>query len=895
MNILNKLTLKNLKMNKSRTIVTIIGIMLSAALITVVAGMAASFQQTMINGVIYTSGDYDLSVSGDVNKKDIETIKSNRNVKDVYVKDSLGCANLPEPKNKYKPYIAVTALSSGALGNCFDTTLQEGRYPQNSNELVLSQEVIKSSNEKFSVGDTIILEIGDRTDETGTNYYTNSPYSVSYDDKMIKSEEFIDVKQSRTYKIVGILNDCASHDIMMSSDSACSPAFTIADENNLSDQADLYIDLLPEGEKNYIKFTSKITGLTEKEAEAYFRGECPEDEDEYEEFYSKSRFEYINLNSNLLRYKGYVLSDATLTMLYSLAVIIVLIIIIASVFVIRNSFAISITEKTRLYGMLASVGATSKQIRRNVLFEGFMLGIIAIPLGLLLGVGVISLLVLILNYLLSESLNGIKIAYSIPVWVLLFAVVLAGITILFSTLSSAIRASGIAPITAIRSNDDIKIGKKHKKLKAPKVIKKIFGAGGNIAYKNLKRSKKKYRTTVISIIVSVTLFIAISSFIDYGKKYTSEFYSGMDYNIMVSNNQGFETDTATLQNELSEIRKLDGIKSVSTQAVAFFYFEIDKKLITDEAKDDDYLFFDSSNHDKKGIYLDIIGVDDFVYKDVVKSLGYDYEDVKNKGILYNKYSYYVDDEEKTAKLFNIEEGEVFSGATSSDTIDEIDYQRINIEIAGCIYSVPKQLENSYGLPGNALIVRNEWIKNNININNSSYFMYINAENPDEVEQKINDLGYYDLGVDNYDEYARQYNALTLVISIFIYGFIIVISLIGLTNIFNTITTNMKLRSKEFAMLKSIGMTKKEFNRMIRLESLFYGAKSLIIGIPLGLLGGFAIYCAFDINRTYDYIFPWLAILISIVFVFVVVWMIMKFSIGKVGKQNIIETIRNDNI
>ena len=893
MKILNKLTLKNLKMNKSRTIVTIIGIMLSAALITVVAGMAASGQQTMINAEIHISGDYDLSVSRVVNKNNIETIKNNRYVKNVYVQDSLGCADLPKPKNKYKPYITVTALSSGALGNCFDTTLQEGRYPQNSSELVLSQDVIESSDKKFSVGDTITLEIGDRTDENGTNYYTHSPYSVS-NDKMIKAEEFIDVKQSRTYKIVGILNDCASRDIMTDSESACSSAFTIADVNNLSDKADLYIDLLPEGEKNYVKFTSEITGLTEDEAGAYFSGNWPEDEDDNEAFSSKSRFGIINLNYSLLNYKGYGLSYPALTMLYWLASIIIVIIIIASVFVIRNSFAISITEKTRLYGMLASVGATSKQIRRNVLFEGFMLGVIAIPLGLLLGIGVMILLVLILNILLSESLNGIKILYSIPVWVLLFAAALAGVTILLSTLSSALRASRIAPVTAIRGNRDIKTGKKYKKLKSPKLLKKIFGVGGDIAYKNLKRSKKKYRTTVISIIVSVTLFIAIASFIDYGNKYTKEYYSGMDFNIVVSNNNGFGTDADTLQNELYQISNLDGIKSASIEAAAFYYFEIDKKLITDEAIDDDTLFRYSPNHGKKGIYLDIIGVDDNVYKDVVKSLGYEYENVKNKGILYNQYSYYVDDEKKTVKLFNVRDGEVFSGA-SSDTDDDISYQKINIEIAGCVYSTPKQLENSRLLAGKALIVSNDWFKNNISISNSNYLMCINAENPDEVEQKINDSGYFDLKVDNYDKYARQYNALTLVISIFIYGFIIVISLIGVTNIFNTITTNMKLRSKEFAMLKSIGMTKKEFDRMIRLESLFYGTKSLIIGIPLGLLGGYAIYCAFDTNKNYDYIFPWLAVLISIVFVFVMVWLIMKFSIAKVGRQNIIETIRNDNI
>ena len=187
------------------------------------------------------------------------------------------------------------------------------------------------------------------------------------------------------------------------------------------------------------------------------------------------------------------------------------------------------------------------------------------------------------------------------------------------------------------------------------------------------------------------------------------------------------------------------------------------------------------------------------------------------------------------------------------------------------------------------------MKENIPVNQVSSTIYINAENADKTEQAINDMGNTDISVFNVDRQARTFNSITLVISIFVYGFIIVITLIGITNIFNTITTNMRLRSKEFAMLKSIGMTKGEFNRMIRLESLFYGIKSLIIGIPLGLIGGLAIFWAFSNNSTFDYVVPYTSIIISIVFVFAVIWMIMKFSIVKVGKQNIIETIRNDNI
>ena len=141
----------------------------------------------------------------------------------------------------------------------------------------------------------------------------------------------------------------------------------------------------------------------------------------------------------------------------------------------------------------------------------------------------------------------------------------------------------------------------------------------------------------------------------------------------------------------------------------------------------------------------------------------------------------------------------------------------------------------------------------------------------------------------------QQNRIILVISIFLYGFITVITLIGVTNIFNTITTNMILRSKEFAMLKSIGMTNKEFNRMIRLESIMYGTKSLMIGIPIGLALSYAIYKSVAIKTNYGFMIPWWPIIISIIFVFIIVRITMKYSLDKINKQNIVETIRNDNI
>jgi putative ABC transport system permease protein len=664
----------------------------------------------------------------------------------------------------------------------------------------------------------------------------------------------------------------------------------------------LFISFTSDGEKDYITTSGEILNLTGDDFESL--------KNNFEVYLENGDFDEADINKDLLRYKGFALSDEYMRMLLSFAVIIIVIIAISSIFVIRNSFAISITEKTKLYGMLASIGATSKQIRHNVLFEGFVLGIIGIPAGILLGVGVIALLVVILNALLENMLNGISFVYAVPWWVAVISAVMSAVIILFSTLSSAFRASKIAPITAIRGNNDIKINKnKRKSYKAPKFIKKLFGVGGEIAYKNLKRSKKKYRTTVISIIITVAMFISISTFIEYGLKIAGDHFKDMPYNITVHANDKLSYEE--YENIYKRIIADTDINS-SIKACGNDYGNIVGLT--------DYYTEDAKAAELPGGDLAyVFGVDNKSFKEYVTALGYNYDDVKDKALITNDFKYYNSDNILIkGKEFDLPMNTVvklYPNGTPSYTEDDIKeiqktdpdfvynpddyksvdlviYDTINKEVPGSIVSsiMSTQIEGS-------VLVSEDYFKKLFGEDNdyTTRVIVIDSADPVNTVEYINNLDIENLDVFNINEQKEQMNAIVLIIAIFAYGFIIVISLIGITNVFNTINTNMRLRSKEFAMLKSIGMTKKEFNRMIRLESLFYGLKSLLIGVPLGLLGGYAIFKATGNTIMLDYSFPTMAVLISIVFVFFVVWLIMKISISKVNKQNIIETIRNDNI
>lgn len=895
MKILNKLTVKNLKLNKSRTIVTIIGIMLSCALIMVVAGMAASAQQTMVNAQINITGNYDLFVKG-ANKKIIDNAQANRNVKDIYIKQNLGCAYLPQAKFDTKPYINVVAFNEKSFTDCFNVTLKEGRLPQNGNELVLSQSVIENSKADYKLGDTVALDLGKRVYASGDEIPLDD---TDYFNDTNGTEKLVDTHK-KTYTIVGIFNNIASSYAAADSFSASSSAFTLAEEN--ADINDLFISFTSDGEKDYITTSGEILNLTGDDFESL--------KNDFEVYLENGDFYEASINKDLLRYKGFALSDEYMRMLFSLAVIIIVIIAISSIFVIRNSFAISITEKTKLYGMLASIGATSKQIRHNVLFEGFVLGIIGIPAGILLGVGVIALLVVILNALLENMLNGISFVYAVPWWAAVISAVMSAVIILFSTLSSAFRASRIAPITAIRGNNDIKINKnKRKSYKAPKFIKKLFGVGGEIAYKNLKRSKKKYRTTVISIIVTVAMFISISTFIEYGMKITGDHFKDIPYNITVKANDKLSYDE--YENIYKRIIADTDINS-SIKACENYYGNIVGLT--------DYYTEDAKAAELSGGDLAyVFGVDNKSFKEYVTALGYNYDDVKDKALITNDFKYYNSDNilikgkefdlpmntvvklypngnpsytEDDIKEIQKTDPDFVYNPDDYKSVDLVIYDTINKEVPGSIVSGIMSTLNE-----GSVLVSEDYFKKLFAEDNeyTSRVIVIDSAEPAQTVEYIKNLGIDGLDIYNLNDQKEMMNAVVLIIAIFAYGFIIVISLIGITNVFNTINTNMRLRSKEFAMLKSIGMTKKEFNRMIRLESLFYGLKSLLIGVPLGLLGGYAIFKATGNTIMLDYSFPTMAVLISIVFVFFVVWLIMKISISKVNKQNIIETIRNDNI
>lgn len=653
----------------------------------------------------------------------------------------------------------------------------------------------------------------------------------------------------------------------------------------------------------------------------------------------------IYINRFLISYECVFPIDGTFKALFTVATVVALIIILTSVYCIKNSFNISITEKIRQYGMLASVGATRRQIKSSVKTEAAMLGVVGIPVGTMSGILASLILVKVVNALSAGWLNfALSFHTSLPA--LILAVILSIATIYFSATGSARRAAKVTPLEAIRNTKEIKI--KSAKLKTPAIIGRIWGIGGVISYKNIKRNNKKYRTTVTSIVICSVTFIVISYFMSMAFSVVGMSYAAADYNIGINMSCKKDIDIEKFSKLLS------GIEGAEDYLVGAGYdFDVDKPKYTKEYGEYCRQLYDDSE-DVSQMFL-ITVLDDKSYDKYASDAG-----IKNAAagaILVNKCTFDVYNEKsskyvkKEMELYKYKAGDtiecgynVYDDASSDDNAAEgdtesstddnnaveggteistednsgyVDEETINngvrktvdVTIAGVTDKVPI----GYKGYSNTLLFMNQkgfeslWGDgkngNEIKPGYASYSAYVVAENADEYQDtfeketegnpEYSQISFY---VSNLDKQMRDEKSLFTLLGVFAYGLIVVIALIGITNIINTLSTGMELRSREFATLRSIGMTNKQFVGMVRLESVFISVKALVIGVPLGILISYLL-CVM-MNRMDDAIIyepPYKAIILCIVVVIMLIYAIMKLSMTKLRHNNIIETIKNENL
>ena len=899
MNVFNKITLALLKKNKVRTAVTIIGVMLSAAMICAVTTIVSSFQNYMRESIIYQMGDWH-GVSYGTDRAGYEAIRDSGEVAGTACDQQLGFAET-DSKNDYKPYIYVIGVGDG-FDDMMPVRMVEGRMPENSGELILPQHLGENGGVVYAIGDTLNLDLGSRMMD-GEELSQQDP-CFGYDDngRDYFNEEELVVRENRTYTVVGIYERPSFEDYMAPGYTA----ITVADGE-------------PEEGGRY---------------DVYFRMKNP-----------KRVFAFMDervtdgdTNTDLLMLSGAVRFESYYRMIYGLAAVIILLIMFGSVFLIYNAFSIAVSERTKQFGLLSSIGATKKQIRHMVFFEAVAVALVGIPLGILAGISGIGVTLLLIGNKFSSIFgSAVTMKLCVSPAAVAVACAVAFLTVLISAWIPSRRAMRISAIEAIRQTTDIQI--KSKTVRSSKLTYRIFGLPGMLAGKYYRRSRKKYRATVVSLVMSIVLFVTAAAFTDYLMESAGGGLGKDDYDLRLYVEEEAFTDT-TVEDLLEQVRGAKDVTAAVATLNRHYFCEADRSVLTEDA-----LRFTvpesvdgSGDETEVSVYTQFQFVDDGAFKELLDRNGLDAQIYMNpgeplavavKGVPVfdpdqGKYisldflkegqceltacvplymdGYYLDEEtgqyegrdgKPVYRYVNADDPEVFREVPVDEAL-----KKYPLRVGTTLRENPYFLETR-GEPLTLLYPRcvQDAVLQDAEPGTYHYFAVSNdhRESYAAVRQILTDCRINSNSLVDYAEQEESNRNIILIIQVFSYGFIVLISLIAAANVFNTISTNIALRRREFAMLKSVGMTRGGFNGMMNFECLLYGFKSLLYGLPLSAVMTYLIFLSISEGYSTDFHMPWGAVGIAVFSVFAVVFVTMMYAMNKVKKDNPIEALKNENI
>ncbi len=889
MNILTTYTLKYLRLNKKRTAVTILGVIMSSALICGVFLLGVSFQKVMIDHEIFMSGNWHAKFLS-VAYANAKYVTENSAVETSMFSSWLGNATYGS-KNTVRPYLYITAYDALSFQNQ-SIKLISGRLPENGNELLVSPVMIADSGLGLKPGSTLQVTFGQR--------------NIPNHDEMVKAwggEEYVALADgetfspsvSKTYTVVGVMAPLAAETSMP----ADFPALTSLDPAQLTDGDKVDISILARDPRSIDTSAPEIAKNAGLEVSTEQDGQPTEN---------------IIYNEDLLSWMGGSSHNNYARFFPVILATLITLIVCGSAFVIYNAFAISIGERKKQFGMFASVGATGAQIRRTVLIEAGIIGTIGIPLGILgaiIGVGILLKLTQgTVSQLIADAEQGMPLAVS-PL-VIGLTVVFSAATILLSAWIPAQRASRVSPIDAIRQSGEIEEGKPLN-LHTNPLIRRVFGFEGELALKSLKRDRKRYRTTVLSLMISIILFVAFNSLTLYTNTTQSIAVQAMNYDLQIDLDyrQTHASDFANMVSQLPEVQRATYRRSHYSLYVPA------RSVITDPAYQALQELHDLKRENlprpvEGGTYafvLEVSAVGQAEFARYAAQLGLDvrlYSDpAAPLGILINHPTLRQDGKLYDFDLFNLKQGDTmtvskmpeWSAHTGDDSPASMTWTIGTVTRATPLGLMGITLTPELIVSDTVFDALNDQLLKVGPINSGN--MTVKSNNPDAALAAIQRLYKSTVG-GNFSYYSmadfnKGKDLTTLMTNLFFYGFLTLITLIGVTNIVNTLDTNVKLRRREIAMLKSVGLTPGGFRRMLRYESLFYGLTALLYGLPIGIALSVFIYTQFDTVSGFAFTLPWGAIVGCIVGVLAIVFVTMMISGATIRNDNIVDTIKEQNL
>lgn len=786
MGILRSLTIKHLLMNKRRTLVTIIGIILSTALMVGIGLLCSSVYQAVLTDAIDNFGDYHTAFKS-IDGETLDILNNNLTVKQTYYEENIGYSYLKDCENDSKPYLRLKSVSN----NYFDRLkLIEGRLPKNSNELIISKHIQTNGGVELKIGDTIKLELGYRVDSTGKvldvvnvakngNYYYDEDGAISNTIRFTEDEK-LEIVETKEFKIVGLVE----RPVFEERNSCGYSVFTLKDNVEKGEILNAYV-LFKKPNKTY-EYTEELVNSL-----GLYKNQASE-------------------NSNLLYYYGASRSGNFTSTLAGMMSIALGLLSAGCIIVIYNSFAISTMERKKQFGLLSSIGATKRQIRNSVFFEAIIVGSIGIIIGTLGAFLGIYVVLEIMDYLLEGVLDYKFYLCFNPLFIII-PLAFMFLVILISAWIPAKRASKVTPVEAIRQNDDIKINKR--KIRTSKLIRKIFGIEGEIALKNIKRNNKKYRITIISLFISIVMFISFSSFLTYAVGGGENLVYNYDYDTEI----GIFEENEKIENDARNLPYIDKCLTFKSMYAKYNISDIEEKYynkdfydhfkdyVTNEAliinlREEDYKEYINKIQGNYGDAIVLNGVQ-FRNEDGVNINTKKFKEIEDLSLKVEAYSTIFTEEESTLSFTNNIK------STKPFTID-------NIKVTEETIFGLESFKHSESI----IIILNDERYEEIKKWNEEQeghevttHIRVKATNIDKFAEEAEQLmkgnqKEVSMYVNNVTLNFKQEKNMILAIKILLYGFITLVTLIGVSSVFNTISTSISLRKKEFAMLRSMGLT-----------------------------------------------------------------------------------------
>lgn len=864
MNIISKLTIRHLLENKKRTIVTILGIMASTALITAI--LVGIFSFFRFFGTINRLTDGDVhAVYDKLAWEDITALKNDSRIKyagAVRTDPTItGVRILTDKEMRFR--VGNIFTGSADIYRQLVVSEYEGKLPETSNEVAVEEAFLKDNGLDLHVGDSITFELGNRyeIEPDGTLVY----YGGSY-----RSEEQFQVLSTETCTITAILHGnrpTGDFDILRGMD--------FGTPVGADDEGNPYLDCR----------------ITLKKADSTSAVQISQIAEDHGLHIGDLNTEFL---ISVFATKG---MGGSYIQLFTLMGIALLIVVATSVVLIYNAFGMSLTEKIKYLGMLASVGATKAQKRSSIYFEGLVLGAIGIPLGILAGIAgaAVTLDVLGRKMLESDMIGGAEgLRGSVPVivnpYVVLAIVIISAITIFISALVPATKASKTMPLDALRQTNVFKM--KARKLKVNPLVRKIFGYEGELAYKNIKRNGFKGTVIVFSMAISIIMFLTIDFFDNTFMK-LNQYEIDLPCNIYVS---CALDEKDRLKEELEALPEVE--KAVSADYVTFLFKDHDNKSDFVPANNS-FLNKDYLTKDYKSLFDSLDGVmvvlvDDADFDKLLEENGLsadEYHGKELKGVILDSYLH----TENAKPVFN-----------ESIIGQKIFYDDPNNPPAVEVGGIVKYKKDSYVcnlVPKNTVDVYvpvsmyYEKAQEHIDREALSYtFGVFTTGNEEGLVSKIRDITYYggysNCVVQDLSQAIKAMDTVSLMLNTVMYGFTILLTLIAIANIVNTISTAVHMRRQEFAMFRSVGMEERGIKKMLLLETILYGLRALIIGMPISILLSFLMFNTIE-TKVFAFELNYSMYMMMIFAVFIIIGLSMLLSASRIRNDSIIEALKCD--